>query len=415
MSFREPVEGHADCTFDLQMKLLQAAAAVFALCSIFSSLASAQLTQTVVSPTDLQQIEAVVNAEVPMGAFRGLPLNTTVRRPVLVLNAGPNEASLDRALSAPVVEVANFYHDGLFYVARIPLEQLVDVRFLVAPFSAVAWHTQLQFVFAPNAPIELIAKINDHQIDAAGNKRVTIEPLATPIQIKDLVMTIDGTEPRGQKSWNMLDAIRGRYTITYRLVSIQERVRWFIMTGTPIKPYNLNLSPEEARATIKLGLRKSHTIRFTRPYSLLTANCTNLALKLVAEAVPFKSRSLEKYSPLIQSIRALYDRVENVSDTLSWFTIMRLRVLGWLERREINLERDPEFRREVEFVIEDYRRAIEREPISEEAKRELLAKLGIDEREEVLKTPKRFKAALAEFNSHLKARGGSKCGGAAAP
>ncbi|HEX4922841.1 MAG TPA: DUF4105 domain-containing protein, partial [Bdellovibrionales bacterium] len=318
-----------------------------ALLVIFASFARAQLPQTVVSPEDLKKIESLVNARVPVGAFQGLPLNTAVRRPILVLNAGGNDAELERRLAAPVLDVANFYHDGLFYVARIPMAHIKDVRFLVAPFSAVAWHTQLQIVFNEGASIELLAKINDHPIDNEGNKKITIEPLAKPLEIKDLVITIDGTEPRGQKTWNMLDAIRGRYTITYRLVSIQERVRWFIMTGTPIKPYDLNLTPDEARATLTLGLRKSHTMGFTRPYSLLTANCTNLALKLVADAVPFRSRSLERFSPIVQSVRALYDRVENVSDTLSWFTVMRLRVLGWLERREINLERDPEFRREV--------------------------------------------------------------------
>lgn len=370
--------------------------------SIFLTIVSqAALAQSfAVSPSDIVAIEEIVNAKVAHGRFQGLFLNTAIRRPIHIMGAESTDA-VSKDLNADSIVVANIFHDGHFYVGRLPVAKLDSVSLLSAPFSPVADHTMLKFNFDKKSPIELLAKINDRQDGL--RKVVEIVPLSSPILIQDIVMTIDGTEPLGQKAWNMLDAIRGRYTIAYRLVTVSERFRWFVMRGTNIEQTVLNLDPQEAQKTLRLGLFKSHTLSFSQKYRLLFANCTNLALKLIKEANPLQARNVDRFSPTLQIFRAFFDKIAP-GEALTWFTAARIRLLGWVKAHALDLQADPEFRAELQVVLDEYRREIlSNVDMSTSEKIALLTDLGIKD-EKIIENPKLFRKALKSYDQIFKLR-----------
>jgi hypothetical protein len=200
-----------------------------------------------------------------------------------------------------------------------------------------------------------------------------------------------------------VDAIRGRYTLTYRMVSVKERFKWFILNGTPIEQTRLNLSAFEAQKTLKLAIQRSHTLGFSSRYSLLTANCTNLALELIKDANPLRQRELSQNHPWTSKVRDTVDKYTTFLDAFTQFTKMKIGLLDWVESNQVDLQKDPEFQEEVRKVLDDQRRSIEsRSDYSWTEKDLALRQMGLDQ-EQILENPKAFKAALKDYKKILNA------------
>lgn len=362
---------------------------------LFLLVGFASEAQQLVSPADQDEIAKIATSKVPHGFFQGQPLNTAVRRPIFVLGNVVDQKDLQQRLNQEEILVANLYHDGEFYIAQIPIKSIESAFLLSAPFSPVASHTMLRFSFAEGKKITLLGRL--HPINSQ------IEVLPQPLEISDVVLSIDGTEAKSGPAWNMLDAVRGRYTIAYRLVSIKERFKWFIMNGTPIQQTKLNLSPAEVLKTFQLALFKSHTSGFSKSYSLLKANCTNLIIELVKEANPPLKRLQLSEPRWSAKIRVLIDKFTTFAEVFTQFTQWKLALLGWIESKQVDLQRDPEFQEELKSVLKDYEQSIsERTDYSLDEKEDLIRKLGL-RRPELLENPKFFKEALHDYSDLLKA------------
>lgn len=373
------------------------------LSSALSFAESPSLNDLGISQKDIEVITELANAKVPHGKFKGQPLNTAVRRPLYVLGTGKGDSQKLRAtLNSDTVTIANFYHAGEFYIARLPVSAVNSVVLLEAPFSPVASHTMLRFATDSKSSVELIAKIESLPETANREIPIYIEPLEKPLLVKDMVLSIDGAEPRGQGGWNLKDAVRGLYTISYRMVSIQERFRWFVLEGTPIHQTKLNLTPEEAQRTLRLGIEKSQTIAWSRPYRLLSANCTNLALRLVKESNPYKTREVDFLTPLKKTLLSGLDVVLRFLEPLTQFTLFNMRTLGWIEKNQADLQKDPAFRTEMEAAVSDFRESIiSNGDLSEVDKEKLMSDLGIDSKLTLINNPQYFKSALASYKNLL--------------
>lgn len=373
--------------------------------SIFVGAVTPTVEEFGIDARDIQAINDLANEKVPHGKFKGEPLNTSVRRPLYVIGTGSGYSdALSEKLTSDSVMIANYYHEGEFFIARIPLSAVNSVVLLEAPFSKMASHTMLRFVTDDVAPVELIAKIASST--SPENIAIQIQPLEKPILIKDMVLSIDGAEPRGKGGWNMKDAIAGSYTIAYRMVSIQERLRWFAMEGTPIHQTELNLNRKEAQRLIRTGIERSQTISWSRGYHLLCANCTNLAIRLIKDTVPYNDRVEEGARTSIkQTIQARLDTVLRPLEPLTQFTRFNLGVLGWLGKKKVDLQKDPTFQREIITVVQDLRNSIENNNhYTREQKEQLFVNLGINEELQILEDPARFKKALKAYSAAVRAQ-----------
>ena len=370
--------------------------------SIFAHATAPTLEDLDISAIDIQALNKIVTSKVPHGKFAGKTLNTAVRRPLYVIGTGTgaSDALSDKLYSENVL-VANFYHNGEFYVARIPVSKIKSVVLLTAPFSKMASHTMLRFVTDKDARVELVAKIESN----SANTEVNIKPLETPIAIKDLVFSIDGTEPRGQEGgWKMKDAIAGAYTIALRMVSVQERFRWFVMEGTPIKQVDLNISREMAQRLVRRGIETSQTEAWSRAYHLLCANCTNLAIRLVKDNVPYDQRSETERRSLKLFLQEKLDPFLKALEPFTQFTRFNLGTLGWLGKDKVDLQNEPEFRSEIMEVVQELRSSIANNTSSTEAeKAELYKNLGVDKDLPLIANPALFSPALKAYKATVLA------------
>jgi hypothetical protein len=340
---------------------------------------------------DRAEVEKIIEAKVPAGPLKGQTLNTSVRRPLYVLGAGESTEKLNQLISADTVTLANFFHDGQFYVARIPIKSIEVAHLLTAPFSPVASHTMLRFSLRAGEKVQLIGRLNGPNM----------EPMNEPLELRDVVITIDGTESKTGKAWNLVDAIRGRYTLAYRMVSIQERFKWFILNGTPIEQTKLNLSAEEAQKTLRMAIYKSHTLGFSARYSLITANCTNLALKLIKDANPMRERDFAQSHPWSARVRDVADRYTSFADAFTQFTQLKIGLLNWVESNEIDLQKDPEFKEEIKRVISEYRNNVDARKDYSWAEKDALARQMGLQTDALLEDPRQFKAALKDYKKML--------------
>ncbi|MBL7554234.1 MAG: hypothetical protein JNM24_00315 [Bdellovibrionaceae bacterium] len=369
--------------------------------SFFAQSAAPTREELEIDDTDIQALNKIVTGKVPHGKFAGKTLNTAIRRPLYVMGTGTGASELlvDK-LQNDTVMVGNFYHNGEFYVARIPVSRINSVVLLIAPFSKMASHTMLRFVTDSDARIELVAKIESN----AANTQVSVKPLEEPIAIKDMIFSIDGTEPRGQGGWNMKDAIAGAYTIAHRLVSVQERFRWFILEGTPIKQIELNVNRNMAQRLARKGIETSQSEAWSRGYHLLCANCTNLAIRLVKNNVPYNERSDTEPRLLKQILQEKLDPFLKLLEPFTQFTRFNLGTLGWLGKNKVDLQNEPEFEKEMMEVVQDLRSSIARsDSHSEVEKAELYKNLGVDEGVPLLKNPALYSVALKAFKSAVVA------------
>ncbi|RYZ84155.1 MAG: hypothetical protein EOP06_18610, partial [Proteobacteria bacterium] len=301
----------------------------------FTSLFASASTDGI-QPTDndITELSMIANAVVPSGKFKGSPLNTAVRRPLYVLSAPHGDSDrLTQILERQTVTVGNYFHNGKFYVAELPTGKIASAIVLEAPFSAVAAHTMIRYEMEADAFVELVAVI-EHR----PGKQVRIVPLDKPILQKGIVMSIDGTEPLGQAGWNMKSAIAGHYTEAYRMVSVPERIGWFVMTGTPIHQIRLNLSADEAQQTLRLQIKESHKRGFLTMYDLLRSNCTNEAIRIIKNANPYRQRDPEIFPPTLQILRSHLNKVLQPLEPFTQFTKFNLRTLGWVDQKLIDLQ-----------------------------------------------------------------------------
>jgi hypothetical protein len=369
--------------------------------SFLSHAAAPTLEDLDISYIDIQALNKIITGKVPHGKFAGKTLNTAIRRPVYVIGTGTDasEVLLDK-LDSDSVLVANFYHNGEFFVARIPVSKFNSVVLLTAPFSKMASHTMLRFVTDKDARVELVAKVESN----SANTEVTIKPLEIPIPIKDMVFSIDGTEPRGQGGWNMKDAIAGAYTIAHRFVSVQERFSWFVMEGTPIKQVELNISREMVQRLVRKGIETSQTETWSRGYHLICANCTNLALRLFKDNIPYSERSDTERLSLKLILQEKLDLFLKALEPFTQFTRFNLGVLGWLGRKRVDLQNEPEFRSEMMEIVQNLRSSIAKnDRYSAAEKIELYRNLGIDSGVALFENPALFSPALKAYKAMVAA------------
>lgn len=246
----------------------------------------------------------------------GERLDTSMRRPVLDLTNHPIAKQVQFDPKTHQL-VANIFHDQQFWMALVPRHSVQRLYFLLAMFDPYpAAHSMLRFEFAPQLPVKLIAPIPT--ADEARAEVPVLHLRQQPIELNDLVLSIEATWAVGKGGYDLIEGLQGEFVNAFRMISVQERLRElaagdadYITKGHPerkkqVRQYLLNYNPLESQKVLAETIKTSEAFPYTKIYNTLLRNCTNLLADILIRAVPFTERDDNSWhQELIEQIRTL--------------------------------------------------------------------------------------------------------------
>jgi len=212
-------------------------------------------------------------ARVPKGPASGLCYDTRQARPVVHLTAA--QAAPYGGLAQDELVVANVFHDGGFWVARIPRDGVETVLFQLEYFPAIvpAGHTQLRVRFRDDRPVVLLG-----QTAANEGEEVTLQ---------DLVFSVEAI---GQPGYQY-DVVRGlvdNFGAVYRVTSLAAKLDHMIVKqGHEVEQWELRLEPDELPRLVENYLDESDVRAMDYMYNTLFLNCTNEIIHIIDSAVDY--------------------------------------------------------------------------------------------------------------------------------
>ena len=197
--------------------------------------------------------------------------------------------------------IANFYHKGQFYIARVPDRSVKDVSFHLAYFPPkvldqyIAAHSLLRFEMEPDRPIELVALMPTEQslkamseATPAQELAMLAEPLAGPdYQIRNAAVSAEAqwTKNDPSKSYDLIRGTKGAFIQIVRFESINTRLSEMYEGGNPTTEIHLDLPAHVSGDQILAeALRTSEHDGLTKLYDTFWYNCTTLAFDIVERA-----------------------------------------------------------------------------------------------------------------------------------
>ena len=245
--------------------------------------------------------------------YRGQKLDDRSRRSVSFIDQALDDVQR-QALAADIRSdrcrwVRDFYHEGRFWVAMIPLDGIRDVFGQAFNFSRpklrrnqhgyeivygangmpkrtlrLMNHVQCRFVMDSQLPVRLYAQASSRPeriVDGPADELVT-----------DFVYSVEALGPKGVK-FNLRDGYFGNLVCAHRFMSTQEMVfERIVLEGQYVtQSPALDLTVTEKSELLRLSLERSHTAGATEPYYLFrfcgTNNCTSNPFQILDEVVQY--------------------------------------------------------------------------------------------------------------------------------
>jgi hypothetical protein len=196
------------------------------------------------------------------GDYNGQCIDSSTVRPPLVLSQDNQQ-----------ITIANFYHDGKYWVASIPKNVVTSVRFQGIPFDSVLFglieFKHGQFRFKLSQPILLR--------EQAGEKsEITM--------LDDFIISSTATHPKGidYSVW------KGKnFGITTRALSSTSRgVEEIAVDKSRVHQYELQLDPRQMNDIMIQSIVRANDSGYRDMYGLLAKNCATVAFDSFDSAVP---------------------------------------------------------------------------------------------------------------------------------
>jgi hypothetical protein len=182
------------------------------------------------------------------GKFKGQCVDASTTRPPVLLSQNDS-----------VLKIANFYHNGRYWIATIPKNGVSSVQFQGIPFQKIAFgliiiaHGQLRFKL--NQPITLESQSHDLVTDSVSD--IIISSVAThPIDIKYSIL-------HGSS-----------FGIITRVLSTTGRaVEEISEDKSPVHQYQLTMTPDQMNRLLQVSMTKASDDGYKTRYGLLKDNC----------------------------------------------------------------------------------------------------------------------------------------------
>jgi hypothetical protein len=205
--------------------------------------------------------------------------------------------------------IANFRHEGKYWIARVPVTAVHDVDVLFENFYHGITHVALRFHL--DEEMKLFTQ-------NASEKQAPRGP------IRDLVLSIEGV-PGKDRPYRVIDSARGHYLLDYRVQSGAETADTMVRKqGHVVKQYRLTLPDAAPSRILRHALAASERESFASIYNLSSNNCATAALDLIAQGI--------QYEPDVWTRWRQFDRGWSV-DALNG-TLRALRTMGTLKPGE---------------------------------------------------------------------------------
>ncbi len=239
--------------------------------------------------------------------YAGQPVDRTSRRCVTIVsgkldNGQPPTTLITEDISSVVID--NFYYEGVFWKAVVPLNSLKHVSGQAFNFSKPRTK---QGANGPEIaydhhglPKRTIPWLNHLQcrFTLQGEQAICLytqgaETTGNPVhQIRDFVYTVDAVGPAGV-TFNLRDGLAGNLYSAHRFLSTHEMVFERIVVGgqTLTETPPLPLNDRVKRALLVKSLLRSHHAGANEPYYLYrccrTNNCTSNPFQILDQVMDY--------------------------------------------------------------------------------------------------------------------------------
>jgi hypothetical protein len=200
--------------------------------------------------------------KIAYGDYNGQCIDSSTVRPPLVLSQDEKQ-----------ITIANFYHDGKYWVASIPKNAVSSVMFQGIPFDSKLFGLiQLkhgQFRFKLSQPILLR--------EQAGSKTMTTT-------LNDLIVSSTATHPKGID----YSVFKGKnFGIATRVLSSTSRgVEEIAVDKSRVHQYELKMDPQAMSDFLVTSIVRAKDAGYEEMYKLLEHNCTTVAFDSLDATVP---------------------------------------------------------------------------------------------------------------------------------
>jgi hypothetical protein len=241
----------------------------------------ARTPQCIVDPSDPYDPGYLIT----YGEYNGQCINASSVRPPLVLKEDDHR-----------MIIANFYHEGRYWIAEIPKDAVSSVQFQGIPFDSIGFgliqFKHGQYRFKLNQPILLR--------EQAGSRTQT----AT---LDDIIVSSTATRPKGiEYSVFKSDA----FGIATRVLSSTSRgVEEIADDKSDVHQYELNLSPELKSRFLMVSITRASQEGYKDLYLIWKRNCATTAMDSLDATIPRP----DGVKPLRGNLWNLHDEIEDPS------------------------------------------------------------------------------------------------------
>mgnify|MGYP002862713046 CR=1 FL=1 len=191
-------------------------------------------------------------ARFQVGPFQGECLDTEIRRPVQILSVEGEQFT--------TLELANVFHDGGYWIAKIPAHSVNEVYFQLEYFPAVvpAGHTQIRIEFIE--PVELTGQSQWN----LGRKQ----------SIYNLVLSAEAVPRIGDK-YDLVKGMKDHFGLALRVTSLGARYDSMILEKNHhVEQWRLQLTEREKKDLLLFYAYESEALGLETTYHTLFRNCT---------------------------------------------------------------------------------------------------------------------------------------------
>ena len=232
--------------------------------------------ECVQDPTDPYDPRAVSQ----FGSNKGKCIDSRTVRPVVIL--GEDSKS---------IRIANFYHEGKYYIATIPKDAVQSVIFQGIPIGklplqlGIVAHTQFRFVLKDGRKV-------DFQEQAGSGKK--------HVSISDVIISSTYTAPVGV-SYN-IEHSQNFGLVTRAMSSTSRGSEEMWKDQDQIHQFLTTMSPDIGSAFLINSIRRSAAVGYSEKYGLLDNNCTTFALDTLDQTVP-RRHGVKRFRGNLEDLR----------------------------------------------------------------------------------------------------------------
>lgn len=216
------------------------------------------------------------------GPFKGQCINTTIRRPAVILSEDESN-----------IVIANFFHDNAYWIAEMPKSGIDEVIFQIAAFPDPVplihfAHTQLRFVMKQGIAIKLTPQDRDSKL------------APTTIDQFSLVDQVSG--PKGNDEFSADKGLGPTYGNILRVMGSEDRAKEELGSADPktgksqdlTRQFLLKMTDDEKIAAMVNGVHLSASLGYTDIYDIFKENCTTTAFEILDSSIKYK-RHVHKF------------------------------------------------------------------------------------------------------------------------